>query len=164
MKNTIHIVMGLALILCCCTEKQEPNIVIPQNSETVDSFETTELANEFEYEIDKRLSNCCADSSSNYGMKMCTLQAISEWESEMDKYYELLLNTLNGESKAALIESQNIWKEYSEKELKLNHSVYNQLDGTIWGLTSLGQTMDKIKERTLHLKRYYNMLTGEGLK
>ena len=156
--------MGLALIFCSCSEEQEPNIVVPQNFETVDSICPSEQTDEFKYEIDQRLSDCCADSSSNYGMKMCTFQAIDEWEYEMDKYYNLLLDTLSGESKDALIESQNIWKEYSDKELKLNHSVYNQLDGTIWGLISLGQTMDKIKERALHLKTYYEMLTGEGLK
>lgn len=164
MKISVQIITGLILFLFSCREEQATSVVQSQNSVSLDTVHIPDYSSEREYDIDKRLNDCCADSSTNYGMKMCTRLAIKEWESEMDKYYTLLLDALSGESKAALIESQNIWKRYSEKELLLNHAIYNQLDGTIWGLISIEQTMNKVKERALHLKTYYKMLKGEGLK
>lgn len=171
MKTKILIVIILPIYLLACNVSKQSNIT-SYNSEKIQSDTLTEFnssnlnytQDEFEYVIDRRLDQCIIDNSSNYGMKTCTLNAITEWESEMIKYYDLLKDTLIEGSKNALVKSQQEWEKYSQSELELNHSIYNQLEGTLWSLISIGQTLSKIKERALQLKDYYEALSGEAAK
>lgn len=163
-KNKNYLFLLIFTFITACNQKSNNKILVDQKLPSPPIELTKESNSEYKYEIDEILEICCTDSSSNFDIKKCTVAAINNWEIEMNKYYELLFGILNGDSKLKLIESQKVWELYSQKELKLNHAIYNLQDGTIWGLISLEQTMEKIKERALHLKTYYDMITGEGLK
>lgn len=119
---------------------------------------------ETEDEIAQRYEDCCVENGSTVGIKDCIHQSTLEWEVEMEKYYELLLDTLDEVAKIKLIKSQEAWKSYAAEELEFSHEYYGNMDGTIWGIIGLSQTASKVKTRALELKYHYGAITGDVLK
>ena len=169
LKYCLSICMFLTLFVGCIDSK--PNLAHP-NEKTIEppierliSRPTPHhFSNSSPFEIDQKCSDCCALNSSNPEMKTCTLQGIKDWESEMNKYFNLLRDTLEFDNKKRLIVVQDAWVKFAQKELEFNINLYSKLDGTIWGLLALGETMEKFKTRALQLKAHYDSLTGEILK
>lgn len=79
------------------------------------------------------------------------------WKQEMDKYYLLLLDSLNEENKVKLIDSQQLWEQFSEQ----NSTVIFSVDAQIYGGGSYLSMLDsqllyeKYRERALQLKELY---------
>ncbi len=79
------------------------------------------------------------------------------WEQEMDKYYLLLLDSLNEENKVELTDSQQLWEQFSEQ----NSTVIFSVDAQIYGGGSYLNMLDsyllyeKYRDRALQLKELY---------
>ena len=116
--------------------------------------------------IDTR-NSACHDIDTNqttYGMMQCEAIARDEWFLEMDKYYNLLLDTLSEESVTLLRASQEAWLDYNMKEKSFSSSLYySDMDGTMWYVVNAGRMKDIIRKRALELKDYYETYTYVGM-
>jgi uncharacterized protein YecT (DUF1311 family) len=119
-----------------------------------------------EHPVDVR-NVACHDIDSNqttYGMMECESLASEEWKVEMNKYYNLLLDTLSGESSVLLKQSQEAWIEYNKKENLFSSSLYySDMEGTMWRVVNAGRLKDIIRKRALDLKEYYETFTYLGM-
>jgi uncharacterized protein YecT (DUF1311 family) len=118
----------------------------------------------FEFDIDKRFNDCIEENGCTVCIEECTIRAIKDWRAEMNKYYTLLLDSLDKPSKDKLISSQTNWLEFSEFELQFNNEFYSNMDGTIWNGVGLQQSKEKIKSRALTLKAHYDAMTGDAIR
>lgn len=119
-----------------------------------------------EHPIDLR-NIACHDIDTNqttYGMMQCENLAREEWNVEMNKYYNLLLDTLSEETGQLLKRSQEAWLEYSTKEQEYSSSLYYfDMDGTMWYVVNAGRWKEIVRKRALELKTYYETFTFEGM-
>lgn len=111
--------------------------------------------------IDIKLEKCLAIDSNmtTAGMIKCQAVAKDEWDLEMNKYYNLLMDTLASAEKAALKTAQKSWLNYRDNEMKLSGAIYFNMQGTMWHVVAAGRSCDIIRQRALELKAYYDMLT-----
>lgn len=109
--------------------------------------------------IDIRNSQCHdIDTNQNtYGMIQCEAVARDEWFIEMNKYYDLLLDTLSEETGALLKSSQDAWDNYNLKEHTFSSSMYySDMQGTMWRVVNAQRVKDIVRTRALELKDYYD--------
>lgn len=103
----------------------------------------------------------CLDQDSNWttvGMIQCEAQALEKWQQEMDKFYQLLLDSLSEESATVLMKAQEAWLVYAEEEKHFSSQLYyNEMDGTMWRVISAGRISSIYRERALALKEYYDL-------
>jgi len=93
-------------------------------------------------------------------MIQCEVIAYQDWFEEMDKYYNLLLDTLSEESAELLISSQEAWSEYNSKEHSFSSKMYySDMDGTMWRVVNAQRVKDIVRTRALELKDYYDSYT-----
>jgi uncharacterized protein YecT (DUF1311 family) len=88
------------------------------------------------------------------------------WNKELNSIYRKLLAQLTKIEKNLLIESQKGWLQYHLTEQKLvNQTFYNRENGPIFGsqgrVQAVGAACARIRERTIELMEYYNMLGNE---
>jgi uncharacterized protein YecT (DUF1311 family) len=111
--------------------------------------------------IDIRLETCHAIDSNQttYGMMNCEATARDEWDKEMNKYYKLLMDTLQKDEKAKLKSAQISWLCYRDNERDFSGTMYYNMQGTMWRITAAGRSCEIVRQRALELKEYYDMLT-----
>lgn len=171
MKTTPILTSILLAFLCSCQNDQGAGNGATNPIDSLSATASSE-AEEDEYEtpkkrehpIDSAFHACWAENGSTTGMKFCTYDAMVAWEEEMNKYYQLLLDTLQGEERKKMINSQKQWLEYSEAEAEFLGEFYTNMEGTLWGLVSVGSSMDKMKSRALELKGHYGSITGASVR
>jgi uncharacterized protein YecT (DUF1311 family) len=108
--------------------------------------------------IDKQL-DACLDSSQNYttyGMMQCEVRARDAWDKKLNKYYKLLMQTLSEDEKQKLKASQKNWLAFRDSENIFSSTIYNNMEGTMWGIAKIQSELELIKHRTLELKAYYS--------
>ncbi len=112
--------------------------------------------------IDNLLKNCLeADSSqTTAGMIKCINMATLDWDNELNKNYKLLMSVLSPQEKEKLKSSQLKWIEFRDKELDFSNTVLNKLKGTMWLVTKANKKLELVKQRTLELKDYHDLLTS----
>jgi uncharacterized protein YecT (DUF1311 family) len=119
-----------------------------------------------EHPIDVR-NVACHDIDSNqttYGMMQCESITREEWNVEMNKYYNLLLDSLSEETGLLLKSSQEAWLEYNKKEQQYSSSLYySDMDGTMWYVVNAGRWNEIVRKRALELKEYYETYTYAGM-
>lgn len=115
------------------------------------------------HSIDIRLEKCLARSSNQatYGMINCEDLASAEWDKELNKYYQLLMEVLPTEEKNKLRSAQLAWVSYKEKEKDFSATMHYNMQGTMWKVVSAGRNTDITRQRTLELISYYNTYSGE---
>jgi uncharacterized protein YecT (DUF1311 family) len=123
-------------------------------------------AQSIEHPIDIR-TIACLDLDSNqttYGMIQCESIAREEWNTEMNKYYNLLVDTLSDESGVLLSESQKTWTEFNQNEQKFSSSLYySEMQGTMWHVVNAGRRSEIVRQRALELKQYYETYMHSGM-
>lgn len=164
MTRIISVVVFLFLIASCNSPHIEDSklmaTTLPQKN-----TKNEVLHNEaVEYDIDNRFDRCVQENSCSVCFEECSVRAIKEWRDEMNKYYSLLLDSLDKTSKEKLISAQKKWLEFSELELQFSNEFYGNMDGTIWNGVGLGQSKEKIKSRALNLKAHYEAITGDAIR
>lgn len=167
----IFITISLLFFTISCDNPtiEDSNLKSTTSSKDKDKTETNSETEElkkdsFEFDIDKRWNDCIEENSCTVCFEECSVRAIKEWRSEMNKYYTLLLDSLDKPSKEKLILSQTKWLEFSELELQFSNEFYGNMDGTIWNGIGLNESKEKIKNRALNLKAHYNAITGDAVR
>jgi uncharacterized protein YecT (DUF1311 family) len=152
-------------ISCSTQQKEDSNLKTPSSSKDKTENNSEELNKDsIEFDIDKRFNDCIEENSCTVCFEECSVRAIKDWRAEMNKYYTLLLDSLDKPSKEKLILSQTKWLEFSELELQFSNEFYGNMDGTIWNGVSLSQSKEKIKSRAINLKAHYNAITGDAIR
>jgi len=92
------------------------------------------------------------------GMNNCTHKAEDMWETELNKYYKLLIGILDADGIKKLKASQDAWLKYRNLEFENIDHIYSHTLGTIYTNIRAGDTYEIVKQRALALKGYYNTL------
>lgn len=163
--NRKIIITSLLFFTFSCSSPQTEDSILKTPSSSKGNSEIEELNKDsFEFDIDRRFNDCIEENGCTVCVEECTIRAIKGWRAEMNKYYALLLDSLDEISKEKLILSQTKWLEFSELELQFTNDFYGSMDGTIWNGIGLGQSKEKIKNRALNLKAHYDAITGDAIK
>ena len=105
--------------------------------------------------IDASLDECLDKSKCVTAVMVdCLKKAHREWEVEMDKYYNLLMDILDDEPKEKLKKSQVAWMKYRDLEFEYIPTYYQDV-GSYQGPTSWGHKLSIVKDRALQLQAYY---------
>lgn len=115
---------------------------------------------EAEDPIDKALSKCMDKKDiSNADMCNCVHTATASWDTELNKYFKLLMAELPKEAAETLKQSQKQWIVYRDKEFEFSTKYYYEVkQGTMWYAVLAEKKMDIVKNRTLELREYYETL------
>ena len=82
----------------------------------------------------------------------------------MDKYLNLLVDTLSKDAGALLTTAQNTWLEYQSKEQQFSSNLYySEMQGTMWRVVNAQRIKNLYKKRALELKEYYETYTYKGM-
>lgn len=120
-------------------------------------------AQESTHPIDIFLDSCMEKDYTTFGMVNCIEKAIEMWNVELDKYYNLLMTELDGESAKILKSAEVDWIKYKEKEMENIESIYGKLKGTMYTPMKYFAKLEIVKTRALQLADYYD-LTKQGYK
>ncbi len=111
--------------------------------------------------VDQSLESCLAEATnaSTSGIRACIDRAYSQWDREMNRVYQALIKKLNPQSRKLLQESQRSWIKQRDLEFKFVNSVYNRFDGTLYIPMRANESAEFVKQRTLQLQHYLDLLT-----
>jgi uncharacterized protein YecT (DUF1311 family) len=112
--------------------------------------------------IEKKLEDCLATDSNQTtaGMTNCVYSAVDEWDKELNKYYQILMDVMSATGKENLKISQRKWIEYRDKEFRFISTFYNgEMQGTMWIVVAADHRMSIVRDRAIELKGYYDLLT-----
>jgi len=115
------------------------------------------FAQKAEHPIDKRLNECIAKDYTTAGMSNCTYETKKEWDTEMNKYYKLLLEVLREEEKELLRQAQKAWLKFRDAEFEVIKTIY-PTDATVFSNIRSADSMAIVKDRALQLKAHYEMI------
>jgi len=113
--------------------------------------------------IDIKVEECLAIGSNQttIGMIACIQTAMEEWDAELNKYYKLLMNTLNTEEQEKLRAAQRQWLVYRDKEFDFIETRYGNMEGTIFNIIEADSRNNFVKQRARELKSYHDILIFE---
>ncbi len=109
-----------------------------------------------EHQIDEKLDQCLEADPTTFGMCNCISTAMEEWDSELNKYYKLLIAELKPETAKKLKESQRKWLAFRDAEYEYITDFYGEMEGSMFKIFLLESKKRIVKQRTLHLKSYYD--------
>jgi uncharacterized protein YecT (DUF1311 family) len=118
------------------------------------------FSQETPHPIDVYLDSCMERNQSTMGMTKCTDDAFKMWDDELNKYYKILMKTLDDESAKTLKSAEIQWIEFKEKEFTNIDIIYSKMDGTMYIPMHSYAKLEIIKARALQLKDYYDLITG----
>ena len=113
--------------------------------------------------IDIKVEECLAIGSNQttVGMIACIQTAMEEWDAELNKYYKLLMKTLNNDEQEKLRAAQRQWLVFRDKEFEFLGTRYGNMEGTIFNIIEADSRNNIVKQRALELKSYYDILIFE---
>ena len=79
-------------------------------------------------------------------MITCTFRACDSWNTKMNNYYKLLLGIISSEAKIKLKASQKKWLEYRDSEFVMAHTIYNDMQGTMWLVIAVITQLEIVKQ------------------
>lgn len=124
----------------------------------ISSFHVTGKSAE-EHNIDIELRQCLEEHATTAGMRNCTITARQQWDSELNKYYKLLMENLSAEGQGVLREAQREWLRYRNKEFVFINALYfEEKEGTMWHPTADAEMLEIVKRRGLRLRNFYEEL------
>jgi uncharacterized protein YecT (DUF1311 family) len=109
--------------------------------------------------IDKELTECMDKNPSTKGVIECVDNAYNKWDSELNIYYQKLMDILDENGRATLKEVQRKWIEFRDLEFKNIEEIYSLKEGTMYLPMAALDKMDIVKKRALDLKDYFELLT-----
>ncbi len=111
--------------------------------------------------IDIQYEKCLASKNgqTTAGMIGCAQKAYDLWDAELNKYYKLLINQLKADEKENLMKSQKSWIIYRDNEANFFDGVCINLEGTMYRPMAVNRQVEIVKQRTLELKSYCELLT-----
>lgn len=113
--------------------------------------------------IDAQLEACMSMDSNftTYGTLQCLETALNAWNSEIDTYYSLILDTIGPDLRAVLIEAHNNWITYKNSEILFLNTMYDYMQGSMWKIAAKSREMEIVRQRALSLSTYFSDFTFE---
>jgi uncharacterized protein YecT (DUF1311 family) len=113
--------------------------------------------------IDLKTEQCLSIDSnqSTFGMINCIRTAMEEWDAELNKYYNLLMDTLSIDEQEKLRAAQRKWLEFRDKEFVFIETMHGNMEGTMWKIVEADSHNNIVRKRALELTSYYNTLILE---
>jgi uncharacterized protein YecT (DUF1311 family) len=108
--------------------------------------------------IDAALGKCIDKDPSTAGMMGCLATAETAWDSALNQTYGALTAKLKGPALESLKVTQRAWVVHRDAEIRLQESLVDQLDGTMWRAIMADQRVELIKSRVEQLKSYEQFL------
>jgi uncharacterized protein YecT (DUF1311 family) len=96
---------------------------------------------------------------STVGMIEATVYLEKKYDELLNKYYKVLMSTLDEENKKLLKESQRNWMSLRDSDLKLIRGMKRQAykeagGGTVWGVVAASASADVTRRRVFELFDY----------
>jgi uncharacterized protein YecT (DUF1311 family) len=131
---------------------------IAQNSPIIAKSLTSE-----QYKIDTTYRECLYSSENQVNQMMnCGGRARDSWDTELEKYYDLLMTILIPGEREKLKTAQRRWEQYKESEYMFAGTTYYNLQGPVWKIVALDREVEVVKHRAMELKTYYELLTEKN--
>ncbi len=107
--------------------------------------------------IDSSYEECTKNWVNELEWGQCIISHRSLWQNELDKYYELLLTSLDSTNIGLLKKSQASWDEYLKNYERIWITLLydNESYSITERFTSAESFMLKIKERAINLRKLY---------
>ena len=114
------------------------------------------------YPLDEFLDQCLAEPNhgSTASQVECTDQARQRWDDEMNQDYRRLADQLELKTQPFLRDSQRRWLRYRDADQPLIDAVYELTQGTMFAPMQAFSRLRLVRERSLILKTYFNVLTN----
>jgi uncharacterized protein YecT (DUF1311 family) len=110
------------------------------------------------HEIDIFVDKAMDKDPSTAGMIKAMDEGEKLWDAELNKYYKLLTEKMDKESKAALKKAQLAWIAFRDAEFAMIADVYSKQEGTMYRVIAVSAHMEVVKRRALDLKNLYQEL------
>ncbi len=112
-----------------------------------------------EIDIEAKTQKCLEIDYSTAGQRKCMFEAQKDWDTELNKYYKLLLNKLPEKAVKTLIDAQRNWIKFRDAEfLYINEYYFGVKQGTMFHIVAEEKRKEIIEARANELKEYYNTL------
>jgi uncharacterized protein YecT (DUF1311 family) len=109
--------------------------------------------------IDQKMNDCMLKYNTNIGDRDCQIQAEKDWDSIINKYYKLILDTLPSVAKKEFIKDQKSWVDYKNKEFQFLDKFYHKVKQAEWlQLGYYNSRMVFVRKRAVDLQNYYYVL------
>ncbi|MCP4649611.1 MAG: DUF1311 domain-containing protein [PVC group bacterium] len=116
----------------------------------------------YRHPIDKVEADLIAQELSTAGTANATIKVTEMWEEEMNKFCELLKQELNARERKQLIEAQEAWLKFREKEKQNIINVFGKLIGTMYIPMRAANFKALVRTRALDLRSYYELIVYSG--
>ncbi|HOT74216.1 MAG TPA: DUF1311 domain-containing protein [Candidatus Wallbacteria bacterium] len=107
------------------------------------------------HEIDKLVDAMMDKDPSTAGMIAAAEEGEKKWDAELNKYYRLLSENFDKETRAALKKAQLAWIAFRDAEFALIAAAYSKKEGTMYRVIAAGARLEVVKKRALELKLLY---------
>ena len=112
--------------------------------------------------IEQREEDCIDKDGSTAGMCDCAEKAYAEWDSELNRYYKLLMSKLSVRQRPAFAAAQVQWLKFRDAEFKHIDSLYRSLEGTMYRPMQVESRIHILRDRVVQLRAYDNLLKEGG--
>lgn len=102
--------------------------------------------------IDKTLDSCLNDASTTVAMVTCYSRASQAWDSEMNRQYNQLMNTLSGEPKNRLRSAQRQWLAYRDSWQAASAAFFTRTQGSMAQISVAAQNLSLVRNQALMLQ------------
>ncbi len=109
------------------------------------------------YTINQKMNLQLDYDYSTYGMISSTVEATQAYDKLLNKYYKMLLNSVDEEGKNILKQAQRNWLAYRDAELQLNYLLIDENysgGGTIQNITAANRKLQITQTRVTDLVDY----------
>jgi uncharacterized protein YecT (DUF1311 family) len=108
--------------------------------------------------IDKAYDDCISTDTSTSNLIECAGTAYEQWDQELNRVYKELQSKLDDQGRRMLRDSQRKWIEFRDLEFELLGRIYSQMSGTMYVPWHVYSRARIVKERTLLLTKYIELL------
>ncbi|ARJ40616.1 hypothetical protein B1H58_00470 [Pantoea alhagi] len=115
------------------------------------TFPMIGLAAEPGEEIDQQLQACKLHANSTADNAQCYSSAIQQWDDELNKQYQLLLNAQPQSVRQKIIAAQRSWLHYRDSYNAAISAYYQQQQGTVWPLVAAESKLKVIRDKAIDL-------------
>jgi uncharacterized protein YecT (DUF1311 family) len=110
--------------------------------------------------LDSVYKDCCNRNHGDYGTSRCANEISQEWDKEILKYYNALMNVLDSNAQMNLRKAEEQWMEYRNAEYIFSRDL-SSMEGTMYIRIRAQKNMRIVRARALELKSYYWIKTEE---
>lgn len=103
--------------------------------------------------IDMQLQECKLHANSTQDNARCYSAAIQQWDGELNKQYQLLINSQPESVRGNIKAAQRSWIQYRDSYNTAIASFYQQQQGSVWPLVAAETKMNVIRDKAIDLYR-----------